>query len=552
MNSMRYVTTSLTVILLVAGLSGSDARAWDKNEHRMLADSVYHSVMRECARSLDDTAYLIGDAGGGLVLPHKAWDQHTFGELCASSAADDLAKNRFHDLGKTIMEQLESLSAEQIETQLRAAGFTHTPGQELETRPLSADNVIQSYLLHHLYAMQLVATALQPDQDDRRLVLEALAFEAVAQGYLADAFSAGHILVHRADPLAFLHRRNIIEAHNRNRTRGAYVVNSQGDAWQTFGDEVMHWYGPSYIKVLQACRNSLMELVAVVYASGDYAQPDLPETWPSWAKTRITSGPTEAQWQKPSDGVDYYLTNSVPTLRLLPMSVTATWSYRTDDKDEHDIRRHHHYPQLRDEGLHDSSLSPKEIKELYWRSSMPPWMTPKPFRSNSANDPDWLVRHDRDWASVRWTQTRSIPPSYKGVLLHIGGQLTHRGGRGLIGGLVGVGYCRWDDLVLLNNLSIDMIVTTAAADHDRPLMVSSVGFGVPIKQGLLYAVRFECGLAADLESDYDKYGFMCAVGVDSPVLPLGFTEAGVTARLKYQRFRLHPTLHGPSLQLILH
>jgi hypothetical protein len=175
-----------------------------------------------------------------------------------------------------------------------------------------------------------------------------------------------------------------------------------------------------------------------------------------------------------------------------------------------------------------------------------------PLRAVPPDDPDSLVQHHPDWASVRWTQRRLAPPSFKGVLLHIGGQLTHRDRRGLIGGLVGLGYGWWDDLVLVKNVSTDMVVVTDAADHDRTLLVSSLGFGLAAGDGWLKTVHFESGLAVDLRSDYDGVGLMLAVGLDSRVYSLRFTNAGITVRLKYQRLYLSPTLHGPTLQLILH
>jgi len=65
-------------------------------------------------------------------------------------------------------------------------------------------------------------------------------------------------------------------------------------------------------------------------------------------------------------------------------------------------------------------------------------------------------------------------------------------------------------------------------------------------------MRLEGGVATDLRSRYGDVGGMVAAGFDSKSLPLGFTYAGVTLRLKYQLLFLNRTLHGPSLQLILH
>jgi hypothetical protein len=45
---------------------------------------------------------------------------------------------------------------------------------------------------------------------------------------------------------------------------------------------------------------------------------------------------------------------------------------------------------------------------------------------------------------------------------------------------------------------------------------------------------------------------MAAVGIDSAVLPLGFTHAGITMRLKYVTFLGDQSRRGPAMDLILH
>jgi len=538
-------------ILLLSVVCVVNAGAWDKEEHRLLADSVYHSVMRVCADSPGDTVYVIGEGDSRVALAHRRWNQRTFGEMCAELAADDLARNRFHERGKTILEQLTPLTVERLAAaRHRVMDATTDLSQLVQSQTLSSENVIIAFLLYHLIALRLADQAGQAGQDGLDRLAEALVMEAAAQGYLADAFSAGHILTPRHEPLASLQRRNIIEAHNFHRNRGVYVVNARGDAWQTFGDRLMHWYAPGYRAVLEAGRYSLRELLTVYCHHGG-----LPDSLQSWLDGVDGDRPVDeivSSWLSECVGVEYYTTVRMPTLMLLPMPVAATWSFRTQTRDEHGIRRLHHFPQLRDDGFHDPDLVEADRNFLYPQSTVPDWMIPPPLRQPDSMDPRELIKEDADYASVLWTQNRHVPPSFKGCLIILGGQLTFEGSRHRYGGQLGVGYGLWDDLMLLKNVSAEVGVLTAAGESDRLMLIPSFGAGLPIGFGPIKAMRLEGGVATDLRSRYGDVGGMVAAGFDSKSLPLGFTYAGVTLRLKYQLLFLNRTLHGPSLQLILH
>ena len=45
---------------------------------------------------------------------------------------------------------------------------------------------------------------------------------------------------------------------------------------------------------------------------------------------------------------------------------------------------------------------------------------------------------------------------------------------------------------------------------------------------------------------------MIAFGIDSAVLPLGFTQAGLTVRAKYVTLLGDDNQRGPALDLVLH
>jgi hypothetical protein len=295
-----------------------------------------------------------------------------------------------------------------------------------------------------------------------------------------------------------------------------------------------------------------MELLVVFFHSGPLK---MPKTLKSWLHSIAPDQPVEqvvSAWLESKNGDEYYVTDRMPSLMLLPMPVAATWSFRTNVIDTHGICKRYHYSQLREEGLHDPDLNGIDEKFLYPRTSMPDWMVPEPFRREPGATPNELIRSHPDWASVRWIQIRYAPPSYKGILLHLGGQLTLNGGDSRVASMVGVGYGFWDDLILLKNVSASLSLLPSVHEPERTLLVPTAGFGLafsPIEY--LKALHVEAGLAVGLNSEYDDVGSVFAAGLDSRVLPLGFTNAGITCRLKYQWFGFDPTLHGPSLELIL-
>jgi len=517
--------------------------AWECEEHRLLGDSVYYSVLRQWAEFQKDSSF----TDGSVMFRHKLRKDKTFGQLCADFARDDYSFNRFHEYGKTILEQLQLLSADEISKTLSI------DADQLAFPPtLSGKNVIGTYLFFHLAALHLAEKAAAAG--DRSSVLnEALIVETVAQGYLADAFSSGHILTPVSDFLAFMHPRNTKESHNYHRNNSVYVINSRGDAWQTFGDKIMHWYMPSYRAVFEACRYSLTELLFVYYQSGSYKMPDSLKNWLDKISPGVPRDELISNWLSINDGVVYYNDFQMPTLMLLPLPVSATWSFRTQEENVHGIRRHHHYPQFKEAGLHDPDLTEIDANFLYSRRSVPDWMVPEPLASGSVRAAYSLIKSDPDWASVRWVQNRYAPPSFKGLSVNVGWQAMFKDDRGETGGLFGLGYGFWDNLIIVRNVSANLNIMPSVYEPRRLLLAPSAGGGINLQLfEVLRALHFDAGYAFGLKSGYRQHGFAWAVGLDSEPIPLGFTNAGITVRLKYQSFNLEENLHGISLELILH
>jgi hypothetical protein len=521
------VNKSPAVLLLLILVAPTTTYAWNKEEHRLLADSVFSAVMRECRSD---------SSADGLPL-----DPHGFAQRVAQLAANDLDPARFHDRGQSIMDQLSALTTESLGV-IDSAQLPTPPG----------NNVVASFLRSHLRALRLAFREGKPATTDSFALASALNEEALAQGYLADAFAAGHILSYNELPLSFLHKRNREEAHNYHRDRGVYVINGRGDVWQTFGDGLLHWYPPTYKAVFDACATSLKEVLVVWHVSRGLELPDSLVAWIKGVEADMTPEQLVDAWLSEHTGPEYYGVIQLPSLMCLPMPVTATWSYRTDQIDEHGVLNRYHYPQLRETGFHDPDLSDIDDAFLYSHESVPEWMIPEPLQATSSVSAHELIKSDPDWASVRFIQNRHAPPSYRGLLLQAGGQITIREGHTRGGMSFGLGYGIWDDLLLIKNVSIAAALQPAFCEPNHHLLTATFGLGIDLPgDGLIGTLRLEGGAAIGLSRDFNDFGPVFALGVDSRVMPLRFTYAGITWRLKYQWFSLDTPVSGPSIEMVL-
>ena len=515
---------SSAVLLLLVLAAATTTYAWDKEEHRVLADSVFSSVMRQ------------GVTAGGEVF-----DSNDFGEQVAGFAERDYERSRYHRRGQTILEQLSGLTADMLIFTNEKVSYGSFP-----------KNVIAAFLLAHVRAMRMASETNAPNITDSAALALALREEALAQGYLADAFAAGHILSYNELPLSFLQRRNRIEAHDYHRDRGVYVINGRGEVWQTFGDGLLHWYPPTYRAAFDACTTSLKEVLVVWYVSRGLKMPNGLEVWLGSVEAGKTPKEVVDWWLSERDGQEYYRDVRLPSLMCLPMPVAASWSYRTDDVDEHGIRLRHHYPQLRESGYHDPDLTNIDDAFLYSHESVPKWMVPEPLQAASSASAHELIKSNPDWASVRFTQNRHAPPSYKGLLLQAGGQIARREEHTRGGLSLGLGYGIWDDLLLIKNVSVAATLFPGFCETNHHLLTSSFGLGFDLPgDGWVKALHLEGGGAIGLGEDFDDFGPVFALGVDSRVMPLRFTYGGITWRLKYQWFSLDTPVSGPSLEMIV-
>jgi hypothetical protein len=508
------------VIMLGIIASPRDGFAWEYDEHRLLADSAYAVAMRLLGTDIAP--------GGGAPSSGR------FGEWCADGARDDMSPSRFHRPGRTTLDQLGQISAAEL-------------GAFIDSHFFKNRNVIVSYLQYHVAALHAACLDVPEGQALRR----ALMLEAEAQGYLADAFSSGHMLVPIHSPLSQLTPRNNLEAHKSYSHQGVYVINARGQVWQAFGDGMLFGYLPSYRAVLNACETSLKEIVLTWYHA---CKKDLPPALQNWADS-VRGGTAVsdmvAAWLDICNGKEYLEKVRMPSLMLLPMPVPASWSIRTDEKDQHGVREHFHYPQLREDGFHDPDLSDIDRAFLYPRSSVPDWMIPRELLEESA-DPKSLIRDDPDWASVRWVQQRSMPPSFHRLLVRPGMAVAFSSEKTRAVATMGLDYGLCDDLLLLKNVSMGLSVMPSPPREGGPYIIPAVGVGLPIWSWTrLKAVHLGAGPAMGLAESRVDFGAMLGVGFDSHVLNPHLGNFGITIRAEYRWLIVDRFVHGPVLEMIL-
>lgn len=534
-------------------------KAWEKEEHRLVADSALAGVLVDCGVEMHDSLILISGRRFSINLGGQLWEDKTFGEICAWSSGNDGSYARFQERGRTILQQLKPLSASLIDAlwQEHSAGRSSPAAAAAGSWPAarsaeqSSRNVIVNYLLHHLIALRFAKIAGQERREGEETLRRALIYEAMALSYLGDGFSAGHVLVPLTDVLSRFHSINSSHAHDFYRSKGVYVINSRGEVWKAFGDKLLHWYAPSYRHVLEACITSLRELFLVYYVALGGAVPERLKEWGESVSAGMSLEGIVKGWITTQDGEKYYSITKMPTLLRFPMPTAATWSVRTEKVDNHGIHRRMHFPQLREPGFHDPDLEGIDVEFLFPRTAIPSWMIPDLLNESS---PAELIKSHPDLASVRYIQERDFPPSYVGFLLRLGGGVVFKKNGSGSGTSVGLGYGFVDDFLVIQKISVDAELMPSFDEARRLLFATNFGLGIklPAVVGLVEASHFEAGYAWGLRSPFKAHGFKFAAGLETRTFPVGFTYAGITVRLLYQRIALERTLHGVFLNFILH
>lgn len=571
---------SLGLLLSCAG----HLLAADKDEYRRIADSSLATVLRQSGATEEQGKWCL--ASSPVCIKKNLWLNKNFGRIASESVESDLASSRFHERGKTILEQLRSLDSAQVNSILASHLRQMTSGlsttlPEVEIRNA---NVILSYLLHHLVALHLAKDAGTGGANGGPTLERAMIYEAVAESYLIDAFASGHMLVPMFDGLSFLHPTNNKAAHDFYNIQGTYVLNSRGEVWQTFGDQLLEWYAPTFRHIFEACCTSLREILLAYYGSAESGA--IPDSLSAWGRSIAGDTPLKLvvdRWLGIRDAQLYYSSLKMPTLLLLPMPISATWSLRTEEVDRFGIHQRKQYAQIKetpdDPGFHDPYVLDVDDEFIYTRGSLPEWMLPDAWippdslqgRSLKEMSQDQrsrlaanLIKHDTNVASVRYMQERYYPPTYWGLLFHAGGGYFFNSAPSSAAWSAGLGYAPplalTPDVPLLDRLSFDLTYVQLTEKNPRQLLSLTGGLSIGLythragtKKPFRYLeyLRLESGYAWGLGSPLKSRGAVLSFGLESGTIPLGFTYAGVSLRLKYQSVLLNRSLNSVAMEFIM-
>jgi len=525
----------------------SSTFSWEKYEHQILADLVLDSTLSFCGISINDSLILFPGKTKDLQLSRMLWNGETFGRISATFSGDDISQSRSHLRGYTIKQQLEPLSVEFIDKVWER--IKNSP-DDIKSVEVANQNVVFNYLLYHIIALRFAKLSGKAGEGNNEAIRYALIYESVAQSYLSDAFSAGHLLLYLSDFFAPLNSYNNQIAHDFYCSEGVYVLNAQGDCWRTFGDKLMQWYSPSFNRVFEASVKSLRELFLVYFVSNNIEIPQQLSKWVKSIANGITFEELSDSWITTNDGGKYYSEIKMPALLCIPVPIAATWSVRTEQKDRYGIHKRKHYPQLSEEKFHDPDLNEIDTEFLYSGSSIPGWMIPEFLPSDTLQN---LIRYHPDVASVHYRQNRFLPPSYQGFLLSAGGTTVFNNGKNKFGASLGIGWGVADEfLFIITKPSLIVSAIYLFSDNREWILMADMGFGINTPVFSIFYPRIDFGYSRGFQLPYKGGAGKITLGLDSETLPLGFTYAGLTFRLKYQFIFFDKTLHSPVLEIILH
>jgi len=533
--------------MLLSIFFSTETFSWEKQEHKILADLAFDSTLSFCGINANDSLIFFPGKTGSITFNKMIWNNQSFGNISASFSGDDISQSRCQIKGYSIKQQLEPLTALLIDKVWNE--IKETP-EKIQSIEVSNQSAVFNYLLHHLIALRFARLAGEEDNEKESLRY-ALIYEAIAQSYLSDSFSAGHLLLKVSDFLAPLNYMNIQIAHDYYCSEGVYVINSLGECWQTFGDKLLQWYPYSFNQVFEACTISLRELFLVYFSS--FENIEIPVNLNKWARSiadSVTPEELSNRWLTTNDGVKYYSEIKMPALLYIPMPVAATWSVRTEKRDEYGIFQRKNYPQLFEENFHDPDLNEIDMDFLYPRSSIPDWMIPEFLPNDTLQN---LIKYNPNVASVHYVQDRYLPPSYQGYLLSAGGTYVFADGKDKFGTTLGLGWGFSDEFLFILIKPAFFISTMKLFGNNQEwVLMADIGVGINAPVFRIMKPHIEIGYAYGFQSPFNGSAGKYALGFDSETLPLGFTYAGLTFRLKYQFIFFDKTLQSPVLEIILH
>jgi hypothetical protein len=125
----------------------AESFSWEKQEHQVLADMGFDSTLSFCGINFTDSLISFP----GIVLNKLLWNSQSFGSISAFFSGDDISQSHCHIREKTILQQLEPLSANYID---KVWNEVKDAPENIQSVEVSAQSTVYNYLLYHLIALR--------------------------------------------------------------------------------------------------------------------------------------------------------------------------------------------------------------------------------------------------------------------------------------------------------------------------------------------------------------------------------------------------------------
>jgi hypothetical protein len=555
------IASILVQFVLPVGLAPLFPRAADAftaEEHYDLANGIWQEVLGEIGaiQLENETHFSTGD--GFLAIPRDLHEKGDWSHAVRAFALPDADPTRFHRQLESTQRQLSRIQASDLQTLLQERVVAGEP----PARPAAEARLgaVANFFLHHWIAMQLAIRAADIDfpNDPSKTMRSALLYEAMAQGYLVDAFSASHMLLPDPNWLSWLHSRNTKLVHDDLRASGTFVIDSRHRVWLSYGDGLLFWYPLALERVREATRDSLREVLACFYKGFD--PENAPSSLREWLNGQYPAGncwETVDAWLAPRDAITYYAELRMPSLLSIPMPIAATWSVRAEEEIqpagvEPKIYARLHYPQLAEARFHDPSLTEADLRDLYSRDEVPDWMV---FPALGDHSPEALIETAPDVASVRWQCERHPRPSFLGGLTSAGiGNRIHPKSDEWVGS-IGIGYGLLDEefaLPWVPNIKRLSMETRWDAGLDRAgdalTGVAALQLWCPTRADL----HVDLGYAVATREPLHRHGPTIGLGLTLDTFELPLTHMASLIRVRWELLYLDEITGGPVLEFVVH
>lgn len=557
---MILIKFRATLIILSFCLSSS-LFAFDEVEHRILADSVFESTIRETGAVNKHNSILIPFGQDEIIIPRNFGGLGTFGKLVAIFAADDQKQHRFHRRAETVLQQIRRIEPDEFAQCLSAAlswvkSDSSAPDKQI-VESIHSDNVIGTYLIHHLAALRIAASM---NGTDNQQFSKALVWEAIAQGYLADCFSSGHMILPVHHFISELQMKDRRDADRHHSLTGIFVINAAGYVWQAFGDGALLWYQPSYQHVFEACQSSLREILLMFYQTRGVALPEKLSNWFTKVGHAMSLAKAIDSWLTIQQLDSLYDTpfapTLLPTLQYLPVPVAAAWSTDSEEIVIDDFHKRKYYPQLNELSARDTSLYGIENEFLLSRDDFPDWMVAPPIKDSLASNPQKLIKENVHWASVAYVQSLSPVISFEGLTIDFGASwvIDH----GEIAPSIGLGYGFHDDLFQIRNLGVGLRFYPKSSSSASSALSAfgAIRLTNPIQISLLKifeTIGGETGVVSELEKS-GNFGMHLAVSLRSKPHSFKSMHLGLSFEFAYEALTIFSpaiNIHQFSARLVL-